>query len=80
MASLKTTGEEEKKTLLRAKMTEEGWRLPAVMNQACKYAFGGDTEKKDKKEMFGGDSESALYEKEAEKTFSMPMSHTAFER
>ena len=73
MASLKTTGEEEKKTLLRAKMTEEGWRLPAIMNQACKYSFGGDKEKKDRKEMSDEDSESAMYEKETQKTFSMPM-------
>ena len=28
---------EDKKQALLAKMTEEGWRLPALLNEACKY-------------------------------------------
>lgn len=28
--------EEDKKTLLRAKMTEEGWRIPSIINETCK--------------------------------------------
>ena len=80
MGSLKITNGEDKKTLLLAKMTEEGWRVPVVMNQACKLAVVDATKKKDKKRVDQTETDSVVMEQEAERTFSMPMSHTAFER
>ena len=49
MGSLKITNGEDKKTLLLAKMTEEGWRMPVVMNQACRLAIVGAQKRGPKK-------------------------------
>ena len=41
--------EEDKKTLLRAKMAEERWRVPVEMNQACRLAIVGAQKRSPKK-------------------------------
>jgi hypothetical protein len=35
MAALETNGEEDKKKLMHAKMIEEGWRIPFLLNKPC---------------------------------------------
>ena len=80
MASLDSS-EEDKKTLLRAKMVEERWRIPAVMNEACKLAVGNATKKKDKKGMDDEENSSVGIGEETQRTFSLPlMSQAALER
>ena len=75
------SSEEDKKTLLRAKMSEERWRVPVVMNETCKLAVVDDSKRKDKKRVGHAETDSALMKEETERTFSMPMaSQTAFER
>ena len=39
MADLDYGSEEDKKTLLRAKMVQEQWALPAVINRPCRLAI-----------------------------------------
>ena len=80
MASLDSS-EEDKKTLLRAKMVEERWRIPAVMNEVCKFGVGNAMKTIDKKGMDDGENSLVRIEEETQRTFSMPMaSQTAFER
>lgn len=49
MACLKENGGEDKKTQLLAKMSEERWRLPVVMNEGCQQAMAAEKKKKMKK-------------------------------
>ena len=71
MASLESNGEEDKKTLLRAKMAEERWRVPVVINEVCKLAMMDDTKRKDKNRENHGETDSVQADQETQRTFTL---------
>ena len=71
--------EEDKKTLLRARMVEKRWRIPVAMNESCKLAVIENRKRKAKKKVVDKETNSLLGGQETQRTFTLhPQS--AFER